>query len=112
MAASFPAAGAASRPDAVVVGAGLIGAAAVLGLAGWPLALCFAAGVALPAWALFNESGTTCSGRRGPRVPWMRARRGRVARSVRAHRPAAPTRTRPTKLGALSDRRDLRLFLR
>jgi ubiquinone biosynthesis UbiH/UbiF/VisC/COQ6 family hydroxylase len=34
MAASFPAAGAASRPDAVVVGAGLIGAAAVLGLAG------------------------------------------------------------------------------
>lgn len=85
---------------------------AVLGLAGWLIALCFTAGVALPASALFNESGTTCSGRRGPRVPWMRARRGRVARSVRAHRPAAPTRTRPTELGALSDRRDLRLFLR
>ena len=32
MAVSFPAAGSASRPDAVVVGAGLIGAAAVLGL--------------------------------------------------------------------------------
>lgn len=85
---------------------------AVLGLPGWLIALCFAAGVALPPWALFNESGTTCSGRRGRRVPWMRARRGRVARSVRAHRPAAPTRTRPTKLGALSDRRDPRLFLR
>ncbi|MCA3076039.1 MAG: FAD-dependent monooxygenase [Rhodocyclaceae bacterium] len=43
MAVSFSAAGSASRPDAVVVGAGLIGAAAVLGLTEAGLRVCWVA---------------------------------------------------------------------